>query len=104
MGVGRLKGYLLGRGFAEVVGQEKTSDDAPIKQLSRGDLIVYHEGGADTHFAILLGDGAGDTARRRVRIACHTFARSDDPSCTWNPEGWRLGDGAGWTYTFLHIR
>jgi hypothetical protein len=102
--VSRLKQFLLSKGLAGVVGAERTTDAAAIRGLSRGDLVLYHDtDGKDIHFAILLGDGTADTPQRRVRIACHTYARSDDASCTWNPEGWRLGADAGWSYTFLHI-
>ena len=102
--VSRLKQYLLSKGLATVVGTERTTDDAAIRGLSRGDLVLYHDAnGKDIHVAILLGDGSADTPQRRVRIACHTYARSDDPSRTWNPNGWKLGADSGWSYTFLHL-
>jgi hypothetical protein len=102
VGVGRLKRFLLDQGFAKVVGTERTTEEKAIHGLSGGDLVVYHDAnGNDQHFAMLLGDGSGDSAERRVPIACHTISRSDDPSCTWSTDGWKLGFAS--SFTFLHM-
>ena len=74
-GAPRLVSYLINRGFAKVIGNEKmprSEISKPINSLEMGDIIAYsstNKGGYE-HLAIHLYGG---------NIACHTACRLDVP-------------------------
>ncbi len=83
--------FLRDRKLVDVVG-ERSTDPGLIGRLRAGDLIAYFNPSRrrHTHMTMYLGNG---------KIACHTYCRSDLPSCTWD-NNWNLGQGQGFGWTF----
>ena len=81
------------KGWAEIKA-EKRNDDTQIKNLTNGDLIAYFntETNKYSHLALYLDAG---------KIACHSYARSDDKDCFWDND-WDLGRDK-FTWTFIHF-
>ena len=81
------------KGWAEIKA-EKSNDDTQIKNLTNGDLIAYFntETNKYSHLALYLDAG---------KIACHSYARSDDKDCFWDND-WDLGRDK-FTWTFIHF-
>jgi hypothetical protein len=96
VGAERLVHYLTeDRGWAAVLGRQTTDTRLPA-EMQPGDLIAYFDADMNRHVHLVLYLG-------NDKICCHTYARSDDTSCTWD-NTWLLTEHqAGWKKTFLHF-
>ena len=76
LGADRFVRKLVARRLVEVI--PVSDKNAPgLERIAPGDLVGYFrvEKSRYGHLALYLGDG---------KIACHTYCRSDDATCTWD--------------------